>query len=67
MNNMAITWNGTYNDDKQGNKNTKLHGQWASKKKKKKNIYIYIYCTLPLIKALSMCNNVLGILDGMDQ
>ena len=51
MNNMRVTWNGTYNDDKEASKNTKLHGQWA----------------LPLIKALSMCNNVLEILDGMDQ
>ena len=60
MNNMTVTWNGTYNDDKEGNKNTKLHGQWAY-------IYIYTHSTLPLIKALSMCNNVLEILDGMDQ
>ena len=47
MNNRTVTQNGTYNNDKQANKSTKLHRHWAPGATiitlLKKNVYIYIY------------------------
>ena len=57
MNNRTGTQNGTYNNDKQANKDTKLHrhwAQWATMGYIDIHIYIYLYITTKIIKLQNM-------------